>query len=270
MTSWSSIFLALGGAVFLAWGTVMQWLGHERHGRGSPDAWKVTKQPIWWTGIVASGLGTLLYYAALWVGMISLVQPISSLHIAITAIAMGKLRKEAVRGLRAWGISLVALGVLACLVGEIGKEAPVPPSLFGAIAFSVLILGLMLLALRLPRISDRLAVWSGCVYSVSAVSWKAVSDLGATLPGVVAGMIFGAAYVFGFVLIQAAFRRGGAGAVNAVASGVATALPMAAAVWVFSEPVGWMSWVGILMIATGVVLGGYKRGACKALVSPEV
>lgn len=263
MNQTASVLLALGGAVLLSLGTILQWLGHERHGRANPDAWKVSGQPIWWTGIVGSGLGTGLYYAALWVGMISLVQPLSSLHIAFTAIGMAWLRKEAVMGYRAWGISLVAAGVLACLLGEVGKESLAAPSLPGAGAFLGLIALLGLATLRLPRISDRLAVWSGCVYSISAVSWKAVADLGATIPGVVAGMLFGASYVLGFVLIQAAFRRGGAGAINATASGVATALPMAAAVWVFSEPVGWSTWVGILLITSGVVLAGCKRGFYK-------
>lgn len=264
MTQLPSILLALGGAVFLSMGTILQWLGHERHGRTNPIAWKVSGQPMWWTGIVCSGWGTVCFYAALWLGMISMVQPLSSLHIALTALGMGWLRKEAVLGHRAWGISMVAVGVVACLVGEVGKESSAPPSQLGAVAFLGLVLVLCLAALRLPRVADRLAVWSGSVYSISAVSWKAVADLGVSLPGLVAGMMFGATYVLGFVLMQAAFRRGGAGAVNASASGVATALPMAAAVWVFSEPVGWTTWIGILLIASGVVLSGHRRGASKS------
>ena len=263
MNSLASILLALGGALFLSGGTILQWLGHERHGRVLPEAWKVTRQPLWWTGIVAGAVGTLLYYAALWVGMISLVQPLSSLHIAVTAIGMAWLRKEAVLGLRAWGISLVAAGVLACLIGEAGMETTAVPDLGGAGAFLGLIALLVAATFLLPRLSDRLAIWSGCFYSVSAVAWKAVADLGATPEGIVSGVLFGIGYVMGFVFIQAAFRRGGAGAVNAAASGVATALPMAAAVWIFSEPVGLASWLGIAMIGTGVVLGGCKRGGFK-------
>lgn len=269
MNQWASIPLALGGAVFLSAGTILQWLGHERHGRANPIAWRVSGQPLWWTGIACSGLGTICFYAALWVGMISMVQPLSSLHIALTAVGMGWLRKEAVLGYRAWGISMVAVGVLACLVGEVGKESAAPPDLLGAAAFLGLIAVLGLAALRLPRVADRLAVWSGSVYSISAVAWKAVADLGVSLPGLVAGMLFGATYVMGFVLMQAAFRRGGAGAINASASGVATALPMAAAVWVFAEPVGWMTWAGIALIATGVVLSGARRGSVRGVFTPE-
>lgn len=261
MNQMPSILLALGGAVFLSAGTILQWLGHERHGRANPIAWKVSGQPLWWTGIVSSGLGTVSFYAALWMGMISMVQPLSSLHIALTALGMGWLRKEAVLGYRAYGISLVAVGVLSCLVGEIGKESAAAPSLLGAVAFLGLILVLGLAALRLARVADRLAVWSGSLYSISAVSWKAVADLGVSVPGLVASMLFGATYVLGFVLMQAAFRRGGAGAINAAASGVATALPMAAAVWIFSEPVGWLTWLGIALIAAGVVLVGHRRGS---------
>ncbi len=267
MNQAASIALSLGGALFLSLGPVLQWLGHARHGRANPIAWKVSGQPLWWTGIVSSGAGTILYYAALWIGMISLVQPLSSLHIALTALGMGWLRKEAVLGRRAWGIALVAFGVLACLAGEVGRETAAKPRLEGAAAFLALVVLLGLAALRLPRVSDRLAIWSGSVYSISSVSWKLVADLGASLPGLVAGMLFGATYVMGFVLMQAAFRRGGAGAINAAASGVATALPMAAAVWIFSEPTGPLTWGGVALIAAGVVLTGHKRGSCRPSAS---
>ena len=267
MNQAASIALSLGGAAFLSLGTVLQWLGHERHGRANPIAWKVSGQPLWWTGIVGSGAGTVLYYAALWIGMISLVQPLSSLHIALTALGMAWLRKEAVLGRRAWGIALVAVGVLACLAGEVGMESAAKPRLEGAAAFLALVAFLGLAALRLPRVADRLAIWSGGVYSISSVSWKLVADLGASLPGLVAGMLFGATYVMGFVLMQAAFRRGGAGAINAAASGVATALPMAAAVWIFSEPIGALTWGGVALIAGGVVLAGHKRGGCRPSAS---
>lgn len=256
-----SILLALGGAVFLSLGTVLQWLGHERHGRGVAEAWRVAVQPLWWLGILAGALGTLSYYAALWTGLLSLVQPLSSLHIVFTAVGMAWLRKEAVLGLRAGSIALVALGVVAGLVGESTESVLVPPpQLWGALVFLGVLFAVGLATLLLPRASDRLSVWAGCSYSVSAVAWKGVAEMGATIPGVVVGMLFGATYVLGFVFLQAAFRRGGAASVNAVATGVATALPMLAAKWVFAEPIGILTWVGATLIVAGVVVGGCRRG----------
>lgn len=261
-----SILLALGGAVFLSLGTVLQWLGHDRHGRMTPDPWRVAVQPLWWLGILAGAMGTLSYYAALWTGLLSLVQPLSSLHIVLTAVSMAWLRKEAVLGLRAGSISLVALGVLVCLVGESTESVLVPPQLPGALIFLAVLAVVGLATLLLPRASDRLSVWAGCAYSVSAVAWKGIAEMGATIPGVVVGMLFGATYVLGFVFLQAAFRRGGAASVNAVATGVATALPMLAAKWVFAEPIGILTWVGATLIVAGVVMGGCKRGPGKACV----
>lgn len=263
MNQAGSVFLALGGAFFLSLGTILQWLGHERHGRSAPDAWRVAVQPMWWLGIVSGALGTLSYYAALWSGLLSLVQPLSSLHIVFTAVGMAWLRKEAVLGFRAGSISLVAVGVLACLIGEIGKESTRSPQLWGAAIFVGLLVVAILATLLLPRVSDRLSVWAGCAYSVSAVAWKGISELGATLPGVVSGMVFGAAYVLGFVFLQAAFRRGGAASVNAIATGVATALPMLAASWIFQEPIEPLTWIGAAFIVAGVVVGGCRKSALK-------
>jgi drug/metabolite transporter (DMT)-like permease len=256
--TWSILF-ALGGAAFLSLGTVLQWLGHECHGRMTPEPWRVAAQPRWWLGILAGAVGTLSYYAALWTGLLSLVQPLSSLHIVFTAMAMAWLRKEAVQGLRAGSIALVALGVMAGLVGESTESVLVPPQLWGALVFLGVLVVVGLATLLLPRASDRLSIWAGCTYSVSAVAWKGIAEMGATIPGVVVGMIFGASYVLGFVFLQAAFRRGGAASVNAVATGVATALPMLAAKWVFAEPIGILTWIGAALIVAGVVMGGYRR-----------
>lgn len=259
MNTWGSIVLALLGAVLLSGGTILQWLGHERHGRVAPDAWRVAEQPMWWLGIGVGALGTFCYYAALWSGLLSLVQPLSSLHIVFTAVGMAWLRKEAVLGVRAGSIALVALGVLACLVGEIGQTATGAPEAWGGLWFALLLLAVALAALLLPKHADRLSIWAGCAYSVSAVSWKGVADLGASFQGVASGMLFGATYVLGFMFMQAAFRRGGAASVNAVATGVATALPMAAATWIFHEPVGWLTWIGAALIVAGVVIRRQRR-----------
>lgn len=259
MTVWGSVFLALLGAVLLSGGTILQWLGHERHGRVAPDAWRVAEQPLWWTGIAVGTLGTFCYYAALWFGLLSLVQPLSSLHIVFTAVGMAWLRKEAVMGVRAGSIGLVALGVAACLVGEIGQSASGSPEPFGGLWFGLLLLVVGFAALLLNKHADRLSIWAGCAYSISAVSWKGVADLGASLPGVASGMLFGGTYVLGFMFMQAAFRRGGAASVNAVATGVATALPMAAAAWIFHEPVGWLTWLGAVLIVAGVVIRRQRR-----------
>lgn len=253
------ILLALAGAFLLSLGTILQWIGHERHGRSAPEAWRVTAQPLWWAGIGVGAMGTLCYYVALWSGMISLVQPLSSLHIAFTAMGMAWLRKEAILGFRAGTIFLVALGVLCCLVGEVGQEVSSPPELAGSFWFAGVLAAAAAAAFLLPRVADRLSIWAGCAYSVSAVSWKMVSDLGASLHGVAAGMLFGACYVLGFVFMQAAFRRGGAASVNAIATGTATALPLVAAFWIFREPVGWITWLGGGLIVVGVVMGGRRR-----------
>lgn len=253
-----SLVLALASAVLLSAGGVLQWLGHERNGRRS-SGWKVYMVPVWWSGILASAAGTVCQYAALWIGLVALVLPVSGLHIALTALAMSRLRKEVLLGLRAWGIACVAIGVLLCLAGEAGRTAdglPVKfgfavPCLFGA----VVLFGILLLR----RPSDRFAVGSGLAFAVSAVSWKLMAQDTGISERIFAAACFAATYATGFLLIQAGFRKGGAGAVNATANGTATALAMVAAVSLFGEPVPAISWVGTAGVAAGVALIGWRR-----------
>lgn len=253
-----SLVLAFAGSLFLSAGCVLQWLGHERVGRRDPGSWRVARDAYWWFGMGASTLGTLLHYAAIWKGFLSLVLPVSSLHIAITALAMSRLRKEAVMGSRALGISLVALGVLACMVGEAGAVGSDRLDRTGVPWISAIIGGVAVLSLLIPRQGVRLAVGSGIAYALAAVAVKALSGSSDLPSKLVAVAVFLPAYAGGFFLIQAGFRRGGAGSVNAMATGTATALAMVAAVVVFHEPVPVLSWIGAGCIALGVAFSGRR------------
>jgi|GEM_PF-1268512 len=254
-----SLLLALAGAFLLATGASLQWLGHERNGRCDTSGWRVFLVPLWWAGILASAAGTICHYTALWIGLVALVLPVSGLHIALTALAMSRLRKEALLGLRAWGISLVALGVLLCLFGEAGRTAADLPSRLGWITPGVLGAATLSSILLLRRPSDRFAVGSGLAFAASAVAWKLMAESAILPDRILSAAVFAACYTTGFLLIQAGFRRGGAGAVNATANGVATALAMVAAVSLFGEPVPAVSWVGTAVVAAGVALIGWRR-----------
>jgi len=253
-----SLVLALASAVLLSAGAILQWLGHERNGRCS-SGWKVWMVPRWWMGILASCAGTICHYTALWIGLVALVLPVSGLHIALTAVGMSRMRKEALLGLRGWGIGCVAAGVLLCLAGEAGKSSVGLPAGFGfavpGILSAIVLAGILLLR----RPSDRFAVGSGLAFAAAAVSWKLMAEDPTLFDRICAGVVFAASYAAGFLLIQAGFRRGGAGAVNATANGTATALAMVAAVSLFGEPVPVISWIGTAAVAAGVALIGWRR-----------
>ena len=256
-----SLLLALAGAFFLAAGGALQWLGHERNGRNGPPGWKVARIPCWWLGILGSALGSICHYAALWIGLVALVLPVSSLHIVLTALVMSRLRKEAILGLRAWGIVLVGLGVLLCLAAEAGKTSgriASPPHLAVCLA---LLAVLALAGFLLRRPSDRFAVGSGLAFSFSTVSWKILSQASCFPERLGAGSLFASSYAIGFILIQSGFRRGGAGAVNATANGTATVLAMVAAAFVFGEPVAPTAWIGTACVGAGVAFIGWRREA---------
>ena len=264
MSTLAPVLLAILGSLFLSVGTILQWLGHEDLRRDpSSEAWKVARKGRWWSGMAFSAVGTLLHFTALWMGALALVQPLGALHIALTALGMGRLRREAILGDRFWGIVLVTLGTVLCLAGEAGVLPGQNPSIPGAMAFLAVLVALVAVAWLLPRAGARTAVFSGLAYSLAAVAWKAVSQVGAGPGGWVWMVLFAAGYLGGFALIQAGFRRGGAGVVNALATGTATALPMLAAVIVFEEPVSPLAWFGVALTALGVLLVGrvFARGA---------
>jgi drug/metabolite transporter (DMT)-like permease len=215
--------------------------------------------PLWWTGILASAAGTICHYTALWIGLVALVLPVSGLHIAFTAVAMSRLRKEALLGFRAWGIGCVAVGVLLCLAGEAGRSSADLPARFGFVVPGILGAAVLLGSFLLRRPSDRFAVGSGLAFAASAVSWKLMSGDPRISDRIFAALFFAVTYTAGFLLIQAAFRKGGAGAVNATANGTATALAMVAAVSLFGEPVPAISWIGTAAVAAGVALIGWRR-----------
>lgn len=259
MSELCPILLSLTGSAFLATGTVLQWLGHEGARRendgngalrGLAGAWR------WWGGIACGGAGTALQYAALWFGALALIQPLGALHIALTAMWMSRLRREVVLGPRLWGIVAVTLGTALCLAGEAGTTSGRNPSMTGALAFFGILLVAAAASVFMPRMAGRCALLSGVGYSLSAVAWKAVSETGFDGVGMVWGGLFAAGYLGGFLMMQVGFRHGGAGAVNALAAGTATALPMVAAVIVFGETVSPLAWIGVAMIAFGVLLVG--------------
>jgi uncharacterized membrane protein len=253
------VLLAMLGAVFLSAGTILQWLGHEgarRLAEGESCFCDVFRRTRWWCGIASGTVGTLLHYAALWLGALALVQPIGALHIALTALWMARQRREALMGPRLWGIVAVTLGTALCLAGEVSVASGQEPSTTGSLLFAGLLAVASLASLAMPRPAGRFAVLSGIAYTVSAVAWKAFSETGTEGAGLVWAALFAVGYAAGFLIMQAGFRRGGAGAVNALAAGTATALPMAGAVLVFGEEVHAVAWLGVGMIAFGVLLVG--------------
>ena len=223
MTFALSVILAFFAALFLSGGTVLQWMGHERGVARGLSGWRVARDPFWWAGIGTSGAGTLCHYAALWLGMVAVVLPVSGAHLVFTAIAMARLRRSTLSRWQPVGIGLVASGVVLCLVGEL-HAGSVPDRFDPHFAVPLGLLGAALLALPFLGKADRFAVGSGLMFGLSAVSWKLLSLANAPVARVPVLAAFATTYVVAFLLIQAGFRRGGAATVNATSNGTATAL----------------------------------------------
>ena len=251
-----ALALAFAAAILLAAGAVFQWLGHQRCVRRGLSGWTVVRERTWWMGIATSGAGTLCHYAALWMGMVALVLPVSGLHLVFTALAMAKIRRSSLSGLQPWGIAAVAIGVLLCLSGELARSGG-PDRFDPRLAEPILLLAagaLLLVVLR--GAAERFALGSGLCFGVSAAAWKLMSLPDHPVALAISACVFAASYGVAFLLVQAGFRRGGAASVNATSNGAATATGVVCAHALFGEPMGALAWGGLALVAAGVVLSG--------------
>lgn len=256
--SWEAgagIVLALGSSLLLALGGWLQWRGLQDQPEGCLSPWKLLRSPLWACGLAASALGTVAYHGALLLARLTLVQPLSSLHVAFTAMLAWKGRRVRYRE---WLALALCLGGTASLAFAEVEAGPAPSPAWGALAFLVALGSLPLL---LPAPARLGAFWpalrAGLCYGLSAILWKAGMGLPPLSPGWLALLtLFSAGFLGGFGFLQAAFRRLDAGTANALAACIAALFPLPAGRWVFGEDPSLLSLGAALAAIAGVFLLG--------------
>lgn len=255
---WSTavgVGLALGSSLLLAVGGWLQWRGLQDQSEGHVSPLRLARSPFWAGGLLASGLGTVAYHGALLLARLTLVQPLSSLHVAFTALLAWKGRRVRYRE---WLALALCLGGTACLALVETRAGPAPAPCWPALALLVGIGALPLLSPSPVRLASSWpALRAGLCYGLSAILWKA----GMGLPPFSAGWclllgLFAAGFLGGFAFLQVAFRRLDAGTANALAACIAALFPLPAGRWVFGEDPSLLSLAAALAAVAGVFLLG--------------
>jgi hypothetical protein len=196
----------------------------------------------WTLGFCLGLSGWGLYFAALTLAPLSLVQTVAASGIGLLVVLVAVARRALPVRREQLGATLATLGLMA-LALSIGNSAGTTGSAPSALGLTALaIAGLVVVAFALRRSSAALGgLAAGLCYGVGDVTTKAM--LLALPVHLTAGALFASPYLYataaahglGFVLLQRAFQHGGPIASLGPMTAAANLLPMAAGVALLGE-----------------------------------
>jgi drug/metabolite transporter (DMT)-like permease len=213
----------------------------------------------WLLGFSSEGVGWLLYVLALALAPLSLVQAVAAGGIGILAVMASRYTRVPLTVREQIGavLSVVGLALLGVsLVGAHG-EGSVPSYVWVGVwlACSVLAaLGFVLLLAQVIGAGPAWGIAAGILFAAGDVSTKmAVSGGAANFAFLVCLIVF---YGAGTAVLQAGFQRGGALTTAGLATLLTNALPIAAGMIVFREPLPG-GWIGAArVVAFAAVIAG--------------
>jgi hypothetical protein len=200
----------------------------------------------WAIGFLAGIAGWVLYVVALRLAPLSLVQAASAGGIGVLAIGIRLHRAERL------GVA-AALAGLVLLALSVGSHAPTGRGTVSGVVLWVVVSGVVAAVLVARRTAATLGTAAGILYAAGDVATKAAVLGGARLafaPVVLA--CHGAA----FLCMQFAFQRGSRLSSAGLAVLWTNALPIAAGMALFSEPLPGGARGALRVVAFGLVLTG--------------
>jgi hypothetical protein len=217
----------------------------------------------WLTGFGSEAAGWLLYVVALALAPLSLVQAVAAGGIGILALMVARItrvpltRRERVgAGLSVFGLALLGLSLL----GEHG-EGSTPGYVAVGLWLGASVIA-ALLSIAFVGGGPGWGIAAGVLFAGGDVSTKMAVSGGLTDAVFFAALI--AFYGAGTAVLQAGFQRGGALTTAGLATLLTNALPIAAGMIVFAEPLPG-GWVGAVRVAAfAAVVGGAVLLAVRA------
>lgn len=284
----NAILLAIAAAIFWGFGNVFQKQGMTTSFpkislsnlmRQIPTIVKtLATNWLWMIGLVLMLTGAGLYFVALGIGDITVVQPILCLVVVVSAVVGVVWLKEKVSRIEWIGIALVLLGVVAVSIAGGGKTGNLPTGSAQLVFFIVVIVltGLTFLLRKVgASLEFSLAVAAGLVFGLANISAKLLTDrmmveAGAPAAGesfnyfraVVLQAIFTdypiylviVTNVAGNAFYQTAFANGRASIVAAIVTIMGNTVPIIAAITIFGEQVKLLHAVGIAVVLVGAAV----------------
>jgi len=224
----------------------------------------------WLLGFGLEGVGWLLYVAALALAPLSLVQAVAAGGIGILAVMAARFTHVPLTAREQIGVVLSVMGLALLGISLIGAhgEGSVPSYLWVGVWLACSVLAALGLMLFLGRIIGAGPAWglaAGILFAAGDVSTKmAVSGRTENAAFLVCLIVF---YGAGTAVLQAGFQRGGALTTAGLATLMTNALPIAAGMIVFREPLpgGWVGAARVLafaaVIAGAVLLAARTKSA---------
>jgi hypothetical protein len=227
----------------------------------------------WLLGFGVEAIGWVLYVVALALAPLSLVQATAAGGIGILAVMAARFTHVPLTRIETIGVCVSVAGLALLGVSLIGGHEEgavpgwVPVALWlvvsaGAAALSVQVLG------RWIGAAPAFGIAAGILFAAGDVSTKMAVGGGPAWHAVffVALICF---YSLGTVVLQAGFQRGSALTTAGLATLLTNALPIAAGMTIFGEPLpsGWVGAVRVLAFAaviTGAVLLSRRKAGTSA------
>ena len=243
--------LAVASAVAIAGGYALQ---HSSASRLPPLTLRTPLRSLmllvrsgpWAVGFLAGIAGWVLYVVALRLAPLSLVQAASAGGIGVLAIGMRLHRAERL------GVA-AALGGLALLALSVGSHASTGRGTVGGVVLWVVLSGVAAAVLAARATAATLGTAAGILYAAGDVATKAAVLGGGRLA--FAPVVL-ACHGTAFLCMQFAFQRGSRLSSAGLAVLWTNALPIAAGMALFSEPLPGGIRGALRVVAFGLVLAG--------------
>ncbi|MHB8060386.1 MAG: hypothetical protein ACYDHO_06100 [Gaiellaceae bacterium] len=219
----------------------------------------------WFAGIGVEAVGWLLYVAALALAPLSLVQATAAGGIGILAIMVSRVTRVPLttRERIGVGVSVAGLALLGVsLLGDHGAGAVAGYLWIGSWLFASTLAAAVCiwLLVRLIGAAPAWGIAAGILFAAGDVSTKMAVAGGLQSVAFLACLIV--FYVLGTAVLQAGFQRGSALTTVGLATLMTNALPIAAGMTVFREPLP-SGWVGAARVAAfaAVIAGAVLLGS---------
>ena len=257
MTVAAGLALALGSALALNWGWV------EQHGAAAALPPLTLRRPFvslallfrnlrWLVGFVTGLGGWALYIVALAFAPLSLVQATAAGGIGIIAILTHRrgvsLRRREIRA-----VAVATVGLLLLAVSLAGGTPHSTQPTVAAVTVWLVVSGAAAAIFAGTRAAAGLGLASGVLYAAGDVATKAIFGGGGW---VVLVAVVLAAHGLAFATLQLGFQRGGALATAGTSTLLTNALPIAAGLFVFGEPLPGGAYAVVRVAAFAAVVAG--------------
>ena len=280
-----ALLITIVSACFLNLGYLLE---HSVASQLPPLSWRTPVASLhsllsnrrWLAGFGSEAFGWILYVVALALAPLSLVQATAAGGIGILAIMVSRFTHVPLTGREQIGVVVSVVGLVLLglsLFGEHGEGTGAGYVWVGVwlVASAV---GAFLCVRLLARLIGGGPAWgiaAGILFAAGDVSTKMAVSGGAQNIAFLICLI--AYYAAGTAVLQAGFQRGGALTTAGLATLLTNALPIAAGMIVFNEPLPG-GWVGAARIASfaAVVVGAVllssrtKAPGAEELLGPEV